>query len=61
MIETVFSQNLEWVSDPETWGMIPSWEDNIWSTEAMALSLLYKGFLIGLPVFLYFIIHGILW
>ena len=47
--------------DPVNSGMIPGWEDIIWSIEAMAPGMISEGFLIDPLECLPLVLHGLLW
>ena len=55
------SQNITWVRYPVTWGIIPGWEDTIWSIKVMAPGLVSEGLIIGLPECFPLVLHGLLW
>ena len=55
------SHNLLWGISPETWGMIPDWEDTIWSTEFMVPGLVYEDFMVDLHGWIPLILHKLLW
>ena len=57
----VDAQNIAWVRAPVTWGMIPDWEETIWSIKVMAPVMVYGGFLIDPPECLPLVLHGPLW
>ena len=53
-------QNIDSVSSPVTWGIKPGWEEIIWSTEFMAMGLIYEDFLINPHRCLPLVFHGLL-
>ena len=57
----VATHNLSWVRSPVTSGVIPGWEETIWSIEVMALGLVSEVFLIDMIECLPLFFHGLLW
>ena len=54
------AQNISWVSDPVTCGIIPVLEEIIWSNEVISMGLVSKGFLIDPHDCLPLVLHDLL-